>query len=215
MIRGQEMEIAMGLPVMIEGFKDGRVRMCYPFKLKNISLANGLLSSFDHKDLYKNFKDEQATQNMATLFALAFKVTEDKDLNDLLHAIDIDNFSEIISDIKKVSGIEDVKESKQKTPVNSGSQQAIPWELGVNIIPVYTSVSYDQIPELTLTQYHKLIELIGKKLNYEYKTNTIGLVKDPSNYIAEKDNPLYSEPKFEDKQHVTMNDIQGLFAMKK
>lgn len=215
MIRGQEMEIAMGLPVMIEGFKDGKVRMCYPFKLKNISLANGLLSSFDHEDLYKNFDDEQATQNMATLFALAFKVTDDKDLNDLLHAIDKDNFAEIINDIKNISGIKDTKESNINTSVRNNNQQAVSWEAGVNAIPVYTSVTYEQIPELTLTQYHKLIELISKKINYEYKTSALGLVKEPSKFITESDNPLYSEPKFEDKKHVTMNDIQGLFAMKK
>lgn len=214
MIRGQEMELAMGLPIMIEGFNDGKVRMCYPFKLNNITVANGLLSSFDHEDLYKNFKDEQATQNMATLFALAFKVTDDKDLNELLHAIDKDNFTEIISDVKKVSGIEDGKESKSSS-VSSGSQQVITWETGVNIIPIYTSVTYEQIPELTLTQYHKLIELISKKINYEYKTSALGLVKEPSKFITESDNPLYSEPKFEDKKHVTMNDIQGLFTMKK
>lgn len=209
------MELAMGLPVVIEGFKDGKARLCYPFKLKNINILNGLLSGIDETDLYNNFKDDnkKAVDNIATLLSLAFKIEDDNELKDLLYAIDKDNFAEIIKDIKRVSGILPKSDSLPRTNVGN-KQQPIDWEVAVNVFPVYTSITQDKIPELTLQQFNKTLELIGKRINYEYKTHAMSMVKDPSNFITEKDNPLYSEPEFNDKQHLTMSDLQGLMSMK-
>ena len=53
------------------------------------------------------------------------------------------------------------------------------------------------------------------KINYEYKQNTISMVEDPSEYISESEHPLYCELEntSNDKKHITMADIQGLFDM--
>lgn len=207
----QELQMSLGEPVLVQGFKDGKNRLCYPFTLKNLNLLNGLLSGIDQEDLYENFKDEKATQIMASLFALSFKAETDEELHDLLYSIGVDNFAEIVSDIKKISGIVD-----DNGEVDVGkTTNTIDWDVAINSIPIYTSTPHEKVKDLTLKQFNMTLNLIGKKINYEYKTNTIGLVNKPSDYISESDHPLYSEPKFEDKKVVTMKDIQGLMSMSK
>ena len=53
------------------------------------------------------------------------------------------------------------------------------------------------------------MEMIGKKINWQYKEATVGLVKDPSKHMSEKEYPLYSEPKHEGKKITTMKDIMA------
>lgn len=208
-IANQSLELALGLPVMVKGFNDGQIRACYPFKLSNISMLNVYLSNISQTDLYENFKDETKTQYMAMLFSASFRPNDDNELNTLLHSIDANNFAEIISDIKTISGI---KDSNGEIDIQK-SKESIDWNTAVNSIPVYTSTPHDKVGDLTLPQLNKTLELIGKKISYEYKYNTIGLVKEPENYITKNDYPLYCDNN-EGKKHVTMSDIKELMKFK-
>lgn len=208
-IANQSLELALGLPVMVKGFNDGQIRACYPFKLSNISMLNVYLSNISQTDLYENFKDETKTQYMAMLFSASFRPNDDNELDTLLHSIDTNNFAEIISDIKTISGI---KDSNGEIDIQK-SKESIDWNTAVNSIPVYTSTPHDKVGDLTLPQLNKTLELIGKKISYEYKYNTIGLVKEPENYITKNDYPLYCDNN-EGKKHVTMSDIKELMKFK-
>ena len=208
-IANQSLELALGLPVMVKGFNDGQIRACYPFKLSNISMLNVYLSNISQTDLYENFKDETKTQYMAMLFSASFRPNDDNELNTLLHSIDANNFAEIISDIKTISGI---KDSNGEIDIQK-SKESIDWNTAVNSIPVYTSTPHDKVGDLTLPQLNKTLELIGKKISYEYKYNTIGLVKEPENYITKNDYPLCCDNN-EGKKHVTMSDIKELMKFK-
>lgn len=210
MIRGQELERQLGLPVVIEGFKDGKARKCYPFTLENLTQVNMLLSGFDHTDLYKNFKDEDATMCMLFFFKESFRPATEEETDELLHAIDSENFAEIVCDIKKVSGISD---ANGEVDIHK-TTESVDWKTSLNAIPVYTATPHYKVKDLTLTQLQSTLTLIGKKINFEYKTNTIGLVKKPDQYIKDEEHPLYSEPDVSDKKHVTMSDVQALFTMK-
>ena len=206
-IENQSLEMALGLPVMVRGFNDGQARACYPFRLKNITLLNVYLSGINQTDLYENFRDEKKTQYMAMLFGMSFKPNDDNELDTLLHS---NNFAEIISDIKTISGI---KDSSGEIDIQK-SKNSIDWNTAVNAIPVYTSTPLDKVGDLTLPQLNKTLELIGKKINYEYKYNTVGLVKEPENYITKNDYPLYSDPN-EGNKHVTLDSIKELMEMAK
>ena len=207
MIHGQELEMALGLPVVVEGFADGKARYCYPFTLEKLTMVNMYLSSFDNRDLYENFKDENSTIAMVYFFKEAFKPETEDDIDELLHAITNENFAEIVCDVKRVSGISD---PNGEVDINK-TKESIDWNTAVNTIPIYSSTPHDKIKDLTLTQFQTTLHLIGKKINFEYKTNTVSMVKEPSEYIQESDHPLYSEPKHEDKKVVTMKEIMGLF----
>ena len=208
----QQMEMSLGLPVAVQGFNDNAVRMCFPFKLYEIKLLNLYLGSIDNTNLRENFKDENKTQTMVQLFTRAFNVSENEELDAFLHSIDENNFAELIEDIKTVNGIPtDIGETSENNVGESNSSMT--WELAVSIIPLYSATPLEQVKEMTLPQFNKTIELIAKKINYEYKENTISMVSDPSEYIDESEHPLYSEPKVKDTKHVTMADIQGLFEM--
>ena len=205
----QEIEMALGKPVMVSGFNDGQVRGCIPFKLEDMTVLNILLSNINQNDLYDNFKDERKTEYMATLFSMSFKPNDDNEFETLLHSIDANNFAEIISDIKTVSGIldnngeDDIEKSKN----------TIDWNTAINSIPIYTSTPHDKVGKLTLPQLNTTLKLIGKKINYEYKSNTISMVKEPNDYIKDSDHPLYCD-KNEGKKHVTMSDIKELMKLK-
>lgn len=210
MIVGQELEKQLGLPVVVEGFNDGKARKCYPFTLEKLTQANMLLSGFDHEDLYKNFKNEDATMCMLLFFKEAFRPETEDETNELLHAVDASNFSEIVCDIKKVSGISD---ANGEVDIHK-TTESIDWKTSINAIPIYTSTPHSQVKDLTLTQFQETLRLIGKKINFEYKTNTLGLVKKPNEYLKDSEHPLHSEPEVSNKKHVTMSDVQGLFNMK-
>lgn len=208
-LKNQQMEIALGLPVAISGFKDGKIRYCKPYTLEYLPLLNLFLSSFSNTDLYSNFQDENKTLMMASFFAKSFDVQKDEDMDTLLHAIDDSNFEEIVKDIKEVNGIID----KQGEVDINKSTSTIDWETSINVIPVYTSISHEKVKDMTLRKFNKTLELIGKKINYEYKSNTIGLVKNPSEYISESDHPMYSAPKVNGENKITMDSIQELMKL--
>ena len=208
-IANQSLELALGLPVMVKGFNDGQIRACYPFKLNNISMLNVYLSNISQTEMYENFKDENKTKYMSMFFSELFIPNDDNELDTLLHSIDANNFAEIISDIKTISGI---KDSNGEIDIQK-SKESIDWNTAVNSIPVYTSTPHDKVGDLTLPQLNKTLELIGKKISYEYKYNTIGLVKEPENYITKNDYPLYCDNN-EGKKHVTMSDIKELMKLK-
>lgn len=210
----QQMEMALGLPIAISGFNDNAVRMCYPFKLYEIKLLYLYLGTIDNTDLYANFEDEMKTQSMAEMFIRCFQITENEEVDVLLHSIDKDNFAEIVSDIKTVNGINGDADNVNDIP-SSGSDSSMSWEVAVNIIPLYSATPIDKVKEMTVPQFNKTMELIAKKINYEYKQNTISMVEDPSEYISESEHPLYCELEntSNDKKHITMADIQGLFDM--
>ena len=212
MIRNQVMELAMGLPVYIEGFKDGKSRLCYPFTLERLTMANLYLSGFDNENLYNNFKNEASTTALVCLLKESFRPKDEEEATAMLYAIDNDNFADIIKDIKKVSGIQD-KDGKEVDFAKTS--ETIDWITAVNIIPLYTSTSHDKVKDLTLTQFQETLRLIGKEINFTYKLNTVGLVKEPNKYLTEADHPLHSEPRFDNevKQHVTMKDVEGLLNL--
>ena len=205
----QEIEMALGKPVMVSGFNDGQVRGCIPFKLEDMTVLNILLSNINQNDLYDNFKDERKTEYMATLFSMSFKPNDDNEFETLLHSIDANNFAEIISDIKIVSGILD---NNGEVDIEK-SKNTIDWNTAINSIPIYTSTPHDKVGKLTLPQLNTTLKLIGKKINYEYKSNTISMVKEPNDYIKDNDHPLYCD-KNEGKKHVTMSDIKELMKLK-
>ena len=210
MINSQLMEISLGLPVIIENFGDGMPRPCYPFTLSNLTRANLYLSSFDHKDIYKNFSDETGVSSRAMMlfFKEAFRPEDDNELNELLQAINKDNFAEIVADIKYISGIKDIDEQTNKMYDVAGEK--ISWNRMVNIIPLYTSTSHSEIKDLTLNQLNETIELIQRDINLKYKLATIGLTKEPSKHIDKKDSMFYEEPKSDGKTVTTMKEILGM-----
>lgn len=212
MISGQQMELSLGLGIYIEGFKDGKARLCYPFTLENLRFANMCLSNFNQIDLYDNFKNEGQMIYLASFLKAAFGIDTDEDFQDLVkHNITDDNFAEIICDIKMVSGISDMDKGDidfEKT--FSNEKNTTDWDVAINSIPIYSSTPHSEIKNLTLTQFNKTLELIGKKINWEYKSATISLVKEPSKYIEESEHPLYNDGrKKEHKNVTTMKDIMG------
>ena len=208
MVNSQEMEINLGLPVIVEGFNDGVPRRCYPFKLSNLTMANLYLSSFDQENIYENFGDDGRTQAMKLFFQEAFKPKDQSELVNLLNAIDGDNFAEIVGDIKKISGIVDIDKTLKKTYQVNGEK--ISWGRMVNIIPLYTSTPHSQIKDMTLVQLNETIDLIQRKINWDYKVNTLSLVKEPDKYINKQDGLFYEEPKKGEQKVTTMKEIMDM-----
>ena len=206
MIGQQSLELALGLPVVVEGFADKKARYCYPFTLENLTRANLYLSGFDHEDMYKNFKDKTATLAMLAFFKEAFRPTSSEETDELLHAINNDNFAEIVSDIKTISGIKD-EQGDVDIPKTTSS---LDWKTAVNSIPVYTSTPHSEVKDLTLPQFQMTLQLIGKKINFEYKSNTIGLVKEPDKYIKDSEHPLYAEPEVDSNKVMTMKEVMAM-----
>ena len=207
MINGQAMDMALGMPIIVEGFADGKARYCHPFTLGKLTICNLYLSNFDHEKLYENFQSKDATMAMVAFFKEAFKPESDEEIDELLHAITNDNFAEIVRDIKMVSGISDP--TKGEVDIHK-TTNSIDWDVAVNSIAVYTSTPHYKIQDLTLTQFQTTLQLIGKKINFEYKLGTIGLVKSPDKHISEDEHPLYSEPKNENKV-MTMKEAMKIF----
>lgn len=211
-INGQQMELSLGLGVYIEGFADGKSRLCYPFTLENLRFANMCLSNFNQIDIRDNFMDQQKMIYLASFLKTAFRIDTDEDFQDLVrHNITDDNFAEIIRDIKMVSGISDmINGDIDFDKTFSNKDNSTNWDVAINSIPLYSSTPHSEIKNLTLTQLNKTLELIGKKINWEYKSATISLAKEPSKYIEESDHPLYNDGrKMEHKNVTTMKDIMG------
>lgn len=205
MITNQEKNMALGIGVRITGFNDDCMRKCYPFTLENLDDLNMFLSMINCEDLNENLNNEHSYIAFLSLLKFSFRINDDKEFEKLLDAIDEENFSEIMKDIKKINGIVDLQGEidldKSKSSMN--------WEVAVSSIIAYTSMPFNQIKDLTLPAFNSLMEMIGKKINWQYKEATVGLVKDPSKHMDEKEHPLYSEPKHEGKKITTMKDIMA------
>lgn len=77
MIIGQDMELALGLPVYVTSFSDKIPRKCYPITLDGLHDANMMLSSFDNEILEANKGDEYKMIALTTLLRSAFRDESD------------------------------------------------------------------------------------------------------------------------------------------
>lgn len=205
MILNADRQFALGLPVPISGFNDGLTRLCYPYTLENIENAYYYFSIIDCEDLYENFRDEAKTNALAGLLLESFRIGNDG-IEVFLRTIDNDNFKEIISDIKEVNGIEDVDEQVQV----SNNSNTLDFETSAYAISAYTSTPLYKIKDMTLKQFKKSVEMVSKKINWDYKLSTISMVENPSEYITEQEHPLYCEPKIDKtRKMVTMKELMG------
>lgn len=205
MITNQEKNMALGIGVTISGFNDGVLRKCYPFTLENLDDLNISLAIINCDDLNENFNDEYTYFTFLSLLKFSFRDLNEEEFEKLLDAIDEKNFNEIINDIKKINGVVD---SKGEIDLNK-SKNTVDWTVAVSAIIAYTCIPFNQIKDLTLPAFNGVMEMIGKKINWEYKEATIGLVKEPSKHLSEDEHPLHCEPKKEGKRITTMRDIMG------
>ena len=205
MITNQEKNMALGIGVSISGFNDGVLRKCYPFTLEKLDELNLYLAIINCEDLNENVNSEYTYAAFLSLLRFSFRDLNNEEFGQLLDAIDENNFIEIIKDIKKVNGVVD---RKGEIDLNE-SKNTIDWTVAVSAISAYTCIPFNQIKDLTLPAFNGVMEMIGKKINWQYKEATIGLVKEPSKHISEDEHPLHSEPKVEGKKMVTMKEIMG------
>ena len=106
MIEGQEMNMALGLPIYITGFNDGKTRKCYPYKLKDIYKLHSYMEFINQDDFVSNLKSEDSLVCIKFLLEESFPETlEDEGENEILRYLDGSNFKEIIHDIEIVNGI--------------------------------------------------------------------------------------------------------------
>lgn len=198
------MELALGLPVYINSFIDKVPRRCYPYKLNNLSVMNLYLSTLD------NFKYEEMTQEQAVVLTYflsdSFKECE---LEDVLKNINSENYSELISDIKYVSGITD---SNGEIDIHK-SQSSLSWHKSINAIQAYTSNTYKDICEMTLRQFNQTLDFIGIVVNWEYKTIMLPHVQDGDKFISDGEHPLASDIRNSTGQkRMTMKDMNSFMT---
>lgn len=209
MIVNADRQFALGLPVPINGFNDGSTRLCHPYTLESIEVLYYCLSVINCEDLYDNFEDNDKVQALALLLKDSFQIP-DEGFNVFVRTIDKDNFKELISDIKEVNGIEDSDEEPVQVSNRSNS---LDFETSAHMISVYTSTPLNQVKDMTLKQFKRSIEAISKVINWNYKVSTISLTEKPSEYIEDKEHPLYCEPKVDKtRKMVTMKEIMGFMG---
>lgn len=211
-LEGQEMDLSLGTGVFIDGFNDHIPRKCFPYTLENISMLNVNLSIINQTDLYENFRDNEKTILLATIFKQSFRTESDEETLELLHTIDSDNFPNILSDIKKVNGIVDNTGEIDIDKTFKDSSSGINWSTAINSIPLYSSTPLYKVKDMTLIQFNETLRLIGKKINWQYKVDTVSLSKEPSKYIQDSEHPLYNDSKPEGKKFMTMADISGFMG---
>lgn len=203
MIQGQEMELELGMPVSIYGFADGMPRICYPFYLEEVKELNMYLENIDCDDLTNNFSNETSYAAITWLFQKSFHVNDKRDLKTLFSNITQENFSDIMSDIKMVSGISGMN-------VGSNNGEELDWSTAISAITVHTAHLPQTIKKLTLYQFNSLLEYINKEISFKYKVNTIALATEPSEYIKDEDFPLSPKKKEIRKKYTTLKDIQDM-----
>lgn len=203
MINGQELEMALGLPIEISTFLDGSPRKCYPYKMTDLYRANTYLSFFDQVDMVGNIQDENKSVAMVCFLSESFK---DVSVKELLENVTNELFSELIEDIKFVNGIIDSQGEKDL----NGSNEAVDWSVSVNAIQTYTANTYEDIKNMTLTQFQSLLEFVGRKINWEYKTGMLDLVAEPNDFIEPEEHPLANKARVQARKHMTMKDVLGL-----
>lgn len=210
MIVGQELSISLGKPILMTGFDDGEARYCYPFTLGELDEIQAYLSIIDDKDYRKNVNDEAKMQSIATLFIRAFHLQEEEFQEFMLSAIGVESYPLIMSDIKRISGLE-IDSSKSD---NDDNKDVLDWDVSFAVIVSRTGYTYQDIGNMTLPQFNNVMKAIAKDINWNQKLATIGYVKEPDNYITDEEHPLYSDKKettiVNGKRVTTMKDIQNL-----
>ena len=207
MIEGQEMNMALGLPIYITGFNDGKTRKCYPYKLKDIYKLHSYMEFINQDDFASNLKSEDSLVCIKFLLEESFPETlEDEGENEILRYLDGSNFKEIIHDIEIVNGIG--SDSRVTTEsMDNGDKESIDWDTSISCIMTYTSNNMEDVSNLTMRQFTNIIEAVGKKITWNYKLDTITLTEDPSSFITTEDHPLKSKAK--KKNVMTMSDVTG------
>lgn len=202
MINGQELNIALGNPIWITGFTDNKPRLCYPYKLKDINELQSYLQ-FIKLDKYEdNFLKNESIVSINMILTQSFK---DDEVSTVLAFIDKTNFKEIFTDIKTVNGIDSVT---QEIPEEFKDMQGgIDWSTSINAVMTYTANSMNDVKEMTYGQFNSCLSYIGRIITWNYKVSTVGLVKEPDEYIDEDDYPLAQQHK--KKDHMTMSDLSG------
>nr|DAG17506.1 MAG TPA: hypothetical protein [Bacteriophage sp.] len=210
MIVGQELSISLGKPILMTGFDDGEARYCYPFTLGELDEIQAYLSIIDDNDYRKNVNDEAKMQSIATLFIRAFHLQEEEFQEFMLSAIGVESYPLIMSDIKRISGLE-IDSSKND---NDDNKDVLDWDVSFAVIVSRTGYTYQDIGNMTLPQFNNVMKAIAKDINWNQKLATIGYVKEPDNYITDEEHPLYSDKKettiVNGKRVTTMKDIQNL-----
>ena len=210
MIVGQELSISLGKPILMTGFDDGEARYCYPFTLGELDEIQAYLSIIDDNDYRKNVNDEAKMQSIATLFIRAFHLKEEEFQEFMLSAIGVESYPLIMSDIKRISGLE-IDSSKND---NDDNKDVLDWDVSFAVIVSRTGYTYQDIGNMTLPQFNNVMKAIAKDINWNQKLATIGYVKEPDNYITDEEHPLYSDKKettiVNGKRVTTMKDIQNL-----
>lgn len=203
------MERSLGLPIYTSSFSDGRLRLCYPFKLKNLMQLNSYLTTIDETDLEMNAQNENMFVMLVSLIRESFP--DEQDDRSILDVITPDIFPELIKDIKYISGLStdsgdiDIKKTQEHSSID--------WNTAINAIQYYTSNTYESIQNMTLYQFNNIISYIGIAINWEYKTSIVANVANPGEFITNEDFPLSPREKVEHKKMMTMNDFKNLQNM--
>lgn len=203
MIKNQEMELALGLPIELDCFLDGVPRLCYPYKIKDLRKLTWYLTFIDIESLENTISKKESAVALLSLLKDSFV---DYEQEEVLKNISESNFSELITDIKRISGLNSF-DSKDKS---NDSHETLSWQKSISVIQVYTSNTIKDICEMTLNTYRSVLSAIGFKLNWDYKVETITSVKDPNNYINNSEHPLASDVINSSKKYMTMEDVQKL-----
>ena len=203
MINGQEMNMALGLPIYLDGFLDGVPRRCVPYQLSDFYELSSYLQ-FINSDFDENFKSEESIKALYEIFSRSFCLEDNVD--DVLKNVDASNFSDLIGDVKTINGVCDqICDSES----SFNSDDGIDWGTSVSAVMVYSGCSIEDILKMTFPQFNRCLNEIGKRINWEYKVGTLDLVEHPDEHLSDGDHPLSPEKSRKNKKGMTMKDIQG------
>ena len=213
MPEGGNERLNFGVDVYLSGFADGVPRRCYPYKMRDLNKINSYLSFINEDDFDLNFQRPESIRSIQELFSDSFRDENGLPLSDdgmtaLFKAVNNENFKELIKDIKTLNGFRD--NSGERIMDTGDEDTGIDWETSVSAILVYTSNSVKDILEMTFPQFNDCLLEIGKKINWEYKTDTLSLVEKPDEHIGEEDHPLSKRERTSSKKRMTMKDLQGM-----
>lgn len=94
---------AFGLPIIITGFGDGKERVLYPFKMKEVVKFFELLNKVNIENLLINYIINEDGIHLKELFTFLFK---DNPIEDFDENINVSNFKPIMKQILDELGLE-------------------------------------------------------------------------------------------------------------